>query len=75
MAQKLILDIEEIAHDEQLDVWAEELTFAIHEWLKEPDTYDDKVQLARAMKAEIKDIVSVVLDRVKDASVHLLKDS
>jgi glutaredoxin 2 len=49
--------VNEVAHDEQLDIWAEELTFAILEWLKEPESYDDKIMLANVLKHEIKFIV------------------
>ena len=52
----------EVAHNDQLEVWAEELTFALMDWLKDPETYDDKVHMASAMKAEIKSIVETAFD-------------
>lgn len=72
MASKLMLRplVENIAHKDQLEVWAEELTFAISDWLKEPESYDDKVRLARAVQDEIRRIVEVVLERVCDASTE-----
>ena len=67
MALALTIKTEEIAHDDQLEVWAEEMTFAIMGWLKEPESYDDKVQLARAIKDECRKIVEITLERARHA--------
>ena len=46
-----------VAHDDQLENWASDMIDAIMPWLREPDSYDDKVQLVRAIKDELRDVV------------------
>ena len=43
-------------HDEQVEVWVEHVTQALLPWLKEPETYDDKVILHRVLSHELRRI-------------------
>ena len=56
----------EIAHEEQLSVWAEEmLTDPRAElYVAAPETYDDGVHCAEAFKALIRELTDKVIDRV-----------
>ncbi|WP_139247696.1 hypothetical protein [Hyphomicrobium sp. CS1GBMeth3] len=53
---------EQVCHDEQLSVWAEELLCELECWIAAPETCDDGVQCAQAVKAEIKRIVTTAFE-------------
>lgn len=54
-----------VCHDDQLEVWADDMIDAVADWL-EIETYDDKVALARAVKREIKQIVEAAFEIAKN---------
>lgn len=70
MAIALTITADEIAHAEQLDVWAEEMCWALMGWLKEPESYDDKIALANAIKSELSKVVEIAVERCR----HTVKE-
>lgn len=65
MALALTLKTDDVAHKEQLDVWAEEMCWALMGWLKDPESYDDKIALADAIKRELRNVVEITLARAR----------
>jgi hypothetical protein len=53
---------EEVCHNDQLVVWAEELLYALECWIEAPESYDDVVQCGQAAKEEIKRIVECAFE-------------
>ncbi len=45
--------VEDVFHDEQLVIWSDDVADAIQPWLKDFDSYDDKVQFFEALKSEL----------------------
>lgn len=39
--------VEDVFHDEQLVIWSGDVADAIQPWLKDFDSYDDKVQFLK----------------------------
>ena len=58
-------------HDEQVQVWEEEVASVIEPWLKQFEGYDDGVAFHRALRSEIKFIAEAAhaagMERAKRA--------
>jgi hypothetical protein len=52
----------EVAHEEQLNIWADEMLEAILDWLREEESYDDIVQRAEAVKRELRSIIETAFE-------------
>lgn len=52
---------ENVCHDEQLVIWAGEIVGALSmgDWLRDDLSYDDGIELQRAVQQEIKSIVEM----------------
>ncbi|MCI5045120.1 MAG: hypothetical protein MRY72_10515 [Aquisalinus sp.] len=55
--------VDQVAHDEQLQIWAHDLhvSLGLGDWLKETGSYADGVDLERTLRAEIKEIIESAL--------------
>jgi hypothetical protein len=51
-----------VCHDDQLVIWAEEATWALQSFLKDPESWEDKVDLENALKREIARIVKTAFE-------------
>lgn len=43
-------------HDDQIQAWVEQVLEALMPWLKDPESYDDKIMLAATLGVELKEI-------------------
>lgn len=48
---------DKVCHPEQLDIWAEEAIFALSDWLRDPEDYEDTLALAQAVKMQIRTLL------------------
>jgi len=68
MSARRLRPIEEVVHDEQLEVWVEELSWSIHEWIADFDDYDDKVAFFRRLKDGIRSVATSALEQHLDGT-------
>ncbi len=52
---------ENVCHDEQLRIWAEEIVgmLSVEGWLRDDLSYDDGLEMQHAVQREIKNIVTL----------------
>lgn len=66
MATRPIIKPEEIAHDDQLVIWVDEMEFALLPWLADLEDYEDRLRRKAAIRDELKRVVEITCQRIKD---------
>ena len=60
--------MEDIAHEEQIRIWVDEIIESLFDHIKEPETYDDVVHLHQVIENELKGICEQIAERLSEAA-------
>lgn len=63
------MEAELVCHDDQLQIWADEVIDALADWIEVED-YDAKVQMSRRAKKTIRDIVQTAFELASENKVR-----